>query len=234
MANLPRSSMATTAVLALTLLAFAPAAAAKEGSCPFAHGGGELPGWHSRPMPDEYSGKGCQGVVTPLSLPGRHSVGYLDHRGCHHGAYRVSSVAVNDIRALLGGMSPPGVTCVTTYDTGGHQLDVFFLLPKNNVSETWHPTLRVGGLKEFSVVYTDRALNHMSAPFIQVMQDLNGVLNGVYNAAATVILPGSGTFAMEAGFAHLSLTSRSFASQNTPIDMTAGVVHVCNQPDTRE
>jgi len=29
-------------------------AGAGEGSCPFAHSGGELPGWHSRPMPDDY------------------------------------------------------------------------------------------------------------------------------------------------------------------------------------
>lgn len=68
------------------------------------------------------------------------------------------------------------------------------------ISQGWHsrpmPDDYSGGLKEFSVVYTDRALNHMSAPFVKVMQDLNGILNDVYNAAATVILPGSGTFAM--------------------------------------
>ena len=44
------------------------------------------------------------------------------------------------------------------------------------------------------MVYTDRALNHMSAPFMQVMLDLNDVLKTAYNAAATVIVPGSGTF----------------------------------------
>ena len=68
--------------------------------------------------------------------------------------------------------------------------------------EKWHqramPDDYSGGLKEFSVVYTDRALNHMSAPFIEVMNDLNDLLKGVYNAAATVILPGSGTYGMEA------------------------------------
>lgn len=68
--------------------------------------------------------------------------------------------------------------------------------------EKWHrramPDDYSGGLKEFSVVYTDRALNHMSAPFIEVMNDLNTLLKGVYNAAATVILPGSGTYGMEA------------------------------------
>ena len=55
-----------------------------------------------------------------------------------------------------------------------------------------------GGLREFSVVYTDRALNHMSAPFIEVMNDLHDVLTDAYDAETVVLLPGSGTFAMEA------------------------------------
>jgi aspartate aminotransferase-like enzyme len=54
------------------------------------------------------------------------------------------------------------------------------------------------GLLEYSVVYTDRALNHMSQSFQGVMRDISQSLKGVYGAAATVIVPGSGTFAMEA------------------------------------
>jgi aspartate aminotransferase-like enzyme len=54
------------------------------------------------------------------------------------------------------------------------------------------------GLLEYSVVYTDRALNHMSLSFQGVMRDISQSLKGVYGAAATVIVPGSGTFAMEA------------------------------------
>jgi len=54
------------------------------------------------------------------------------------------------------------------------------------------------GLKEFSVIYTDRALNMMSSEFIQVMQDISGVLKQVYNAKHTAIIPGAGTYAMEA------------------------------------
>ena len=54
------------------------------------------------------------------------------------------------------------------------------------------------GLQEFSVVYTDRALNHMSATFQQVMRDISGTLKGVYAADAAVVVPGSGTFGMEA------------------------------------
>ena len=54
------------------------------------------------------------------------------------------------------------------------------------------------GLLEYSVVYTDRALNHMSKVFQQVMTDLSSELKSVYNADAVVIVPGSGTYGMEA------------------------------------
>lgn len=54
------------------------------------------------------------------------------------------------------------------------------------------------GLLEYSVVYTDRAVNHMSGAFQAVMRDLSGTLRKVYNADAAVVVPGSGTFGMEA------------------------------------
>merc|ERR1719494_1434869 len=54
------------------------------------------------------------------------------------------------------------------------------------------------GLKEFSVVYTDRALNMMSSEFVTVMQDISATLKEVYNATHTAIIPGAGTYAMEA------------------------------------
>ena len=54
------------------------------------------------------------------------------------------------------------------------------------------------GLLEYSVVYTDRALNHMSKVFQQVMNDLSSNLKSVYNADAVVIVPGAGTYGMEA------------------------------------
>jgi aspartate aminotransferase-like enzyme len=53
------------------------------------------------------------------------------------------------------------------------------------------------GLLEFSVVYTDRALNHMSKRFQGVMTDISRMLKGVYQAHSTVLVPGSGTFGME-------------------------------------
>jgi len=54
------------------------------------------------------------------------------------------------------------------------------------------------GLLEYSVVYTDRAINHMSGLFQSVMTDLSATLKKVYNAEAVSIVPGSGTFGMEA------------------------------------
>ena len=54
------------------------------------------------------------------------------------------------------------------------------------------------GLLEYSVVYTDRALNHMSKVFQQVMMDLSSSLKSVYQADAVAIVPGSGTYGMEA------------------------------------
>lgn len=54
------------------------------------------------------------------------------------------------------------------------------------------------GLLEYSVVYTDRALNHMSAEFQQVMKDLSTTLKSLYNADTIAIIPGSGTSGMEA------------------------------------
>lgn len=54
------------------------------------------------------------------------------------------------------------------------------------------------GLLEYSVVYTDRALNHMSTTFQDVMRDISGTLRDVYSADAVVVVAGSGTYGMEA------------------------------------
>jgi aspartate aminotransferase-like enzyme len=60
------------------------------------------------------------------------------------------------------------------------------------------PLVDPDGLLEFSVVYTDRALNHMSKNFQGVMKDISGILKEVYHARSAVLVPGSGTFGMEA------------------------------------
>jgi aspartate aminotransferase-like enzyme len=61
------------------------------------------------------------------------------------------------------------------------------------------------GLLEYSVVYTDRALNHMSQRFQGVMRDISSVLKDVYHARSAVVVPGSGSYGMEA-------VARQFAS----------------------
>lgn len=60
------------------------------------------------------------------------------------------------------------------------------------------PSVDPDGLLEYSVVYTDRAVNHMSQRFQQTMNDLHATLTQVYQADAAVVLPGSGTSGMEA------------------------------------
>jgi aspartate aminotransferase-like enzyme len=59
------------------------------------------------------------------------------------------------------------------------------------------PNVDPSGLLEFSVVYTDRSLNHMSQQFGGVMRDISGMLKEVYNAHSVALVPGSGTFGME-------------------------------------
>jgi len=60
------------------------------------------------------------------------------------------------------------------------------------------PSVDPDGLLEYSVVFNDRSLNHMSAPFQQIMRDISSTLRHVYNAKAAVIVPGGGSFGMEA------------------------------------
>lgn len=60
------------------------------------------------------------------------------------------------------------------------------------------PQVDPEGLLEYSVVYTDRALNHMSRSFQEVMRDISRTLKSVYGAHSAIVIPGSGTFGMEA------------------------------------
>ncbi|WP_120635631.1 aminotransferase class V-fold PLP-dependent enzyme [Ruegeria sp. EL01] len=59
-------------------------------------------------------------------------------------------------------------------------------------------TVDPDGLEEFSVVFTDRSLNHMSAKFQTVMRDVSELLKQVYNADGVAVIPGGGTYGMEA------------------------------------
>tara|TARA_Y100000741_G_scaffold362478_1_gene348328 strand:- start:572 stop:1699 length:1128 start_codon:yes stop_codon:yes gene_type:complete len=60
------------------------------------------------------------------------------------------------------------------------------------------PNIDPDGLLEYSVVYTDRSLNHMSSSFQQAMNDVSSSLKKVYNAESVVLIPGGGTYGMEA------------------------------------
>ena len=67
------------------------------------------------------------------------------------------------------------------------------------------PNVDPNGLLEYSVVFTDRALNHMSAAFQGVMRDISATLKRAYRGHSAIVVPGSGTFGMEA-------TARQFAT----------------------
>src|SRR5689334_11052289 len=59
------------------------------------------------------------------------------------------------------------------------------------------PDIDPQGLLEFSVVFTDRSLNHMSQAFQAVMRDIHAILSEAYSAERAVVIPGGGTYAME-------------------------------------
>ena len=76
------------------------------------------------------------------------------------------------------------------------------------------PDIDPDGLAEFSVVFTDRSLNHMSAAFQQVMRDISTMLREVYGADAVAVIPGGGTFAMEAVARQLATDQSALVIRN--------------------
>ena len=70
------------------------------------------------------------------------------------------------------------------------------------------------GLQEFSVVFTDRSLNHMSDAFGEVMRDLSASLKDVYKADGVALIPGGGTFGMEAVARQLAVDARTLVVRN--------------------
>jgi len=71
-----------------------------------------------------------------------------------------------------------------------------------------------GGLLEYSVVFTDRSLNHMSARFVDAMPQILHILEEAYNAHTSVIVPGGGTYAMEAVARQLATGRRTLVVRN--------------------
>ncbi|CAN7257005.1 aminotransferase class V-fold PLP-dependent enzyme [Rhizobacter sp. LjRoot28] len=76
------------------------------------------------------------------------------------------------------------------------------------------PDVDPDGLLEFSVVYTDRALNHMSKSFQQVMKDISSVLKSAYQARSAIVVPGSGSFGMEAVARQFATGRRALVIRN--------------------
>lgn len=77
-----------------------------------------------------------------------------------------------------------------------------------------YPSIDPEGLLEYSVVYTDRSLNHMSQSFQGVMRDISSTLKQVYNAHAVAVVPGSGTFGMEAVARQLATGQKTLVIRN--------------------
>jgi len=76
------------------------------------------------------------------------------------------------------------------------------------------PAVDPDGLMEFSVVFTDRSLNHMSSVFQRVMTDISAMLKEVYNADKVALVPGGGTFAMEAVARQFGAGAHAFVVRN--------------------
>lgn len=76
------------------------------------------------------------------------------------------------------------------------------------------PDIDPDGLIEYSVVYTDRSLNHMSQSFQGVMRDISATLKQVYNAHAVAVVPGSGTYGMEAVARQLATDQKCLVIRN--------------------
>lgn len=76
------------------------------------------------------------------------------------------------------------------------------------------PDIDPDGLIEYSVVYTDRSLNHMSQSFQGVMRDISATLKQVYNAHAVAVVPGSGTYGMEAVARQLATGQKCLVIRN--------------------
>ena len=76
------------------------------------------------------------------------------------------------------------------------------------------PDIDPDGMLEFSVVFTDRSLNHMSAAFQGVMNDISSILKEVYNADAVAVVPGGGTYAMEAVARQFATGKRAMVIRN--------------------
>lgn len=77
-----------------------------------------------------------------------------------------------------------------------------------------HNDIDPDGLLEYSVVFTDRSLNHMSARFTTVMQEIRDILIETYDAETVAVVPGGGSYAMEAVARQLVTGKRTLIVRN--------------------
>lgn len=77
-----------------------------------------------------------------------------------------------------------------------------------------HADIDPDGLLEYSVVFTDRSLNHMSAKFIGVMQQTLEILCEAYGADSAALVNGGGSYAMESVARHLATGRRVLVVRN--------------------
>lgn len=102
-------------------------------------------------------------------------------------------------------------------------------------------TVDPDGLEEFSVVFTDRSLNHMSQAFQGVMRDIGAMLREVYKAEAVALVPGGGTYAMEAVTRQFARDTRALVVRNgwfsyrwSQILETGGIASACTVLKARQ
>ena len=70
------------------------------------------------------------------------------------------------------------------------------------------------GMLEYSVVFSDRSLNHMSLAFQEVMRGIDSMLREAYAGDATILIPGGGTYAMEAVARHFATDKKVLVIRN--------------------
>lgn len=99
----------------------------------------------------------------------------------------ISRNASRSVGCRIGSRSQLFVRGMATNTTKGNEI-LYDVVPKEDFGE----------YKEYSVIFTNRSLNLMSDPFQKVMRDLNTLMKKTYNASKVAIIPGSGTFGMEA------------------------------------
>jgi aspartate aminotransferase-like enzyme len=122
----------------------------------------------------------------------KSSVGLIDLRLIRRFSGRATSNVIFDRGDQKSAVSP------VTFDAASvrNRLNTHRYLEDD--MSALYPDIDPDGLLEYSVVFTDRSLNHMSQSFQGVMTDVSTTLKTVYNAHSVVIVPGGGTYGMEA------------------------------------